>query len=87
MQILLTSEQWAAVIEAGEQPPLVCDPGQATSFVLLRTEVYERYKGLFEDVPVTEDERRFQLAEFGRRAGWDDPAMDAYDELDPRRKS
>jgi hypothetical protein len=35
---------------------------------------------------VTEEKRRFQLAEFGRRAGWDDPEMDVYDDLDPRRK-
>ena len=44
----------------------------------------EHLKSLFEDDPVTEQERLFHLQQFGRRAGWDDPAMDVYDDLDPR---
>jgi hypothetical protein len=36
---------------------------------------------------VTEQERLFHLQQFGKRAGWDDPEMDVYDELDPRRES
>jgi hypothetical protein len=55
--------------------------------VLLKAEVYERFKSLFEEDPVTREERRFHVQQFGRRAGWDDPAMDVYDELDPRRTS
>jgi len=55
--------------------------------VLLRTEVNERYQAIFEDVPVTEVERRFQLQQFGKTAGWKDPAMDVYDDFDPRRQS
>ena len=55
--------------------------------MLVRAEVYERFKSLFEEDPVTEQERLFQLQQFGKRAGWDDPEMDIYDELDPRRKS
>jgi hypothetical protein len=62
----------------------VSDPAQ-TAFVLVRSEVYERFKSLFEAGPVTEKERLFQSREFGRRAGWDDPAMDTYNDLDPRR--
>ena len=38
------------------------------------------------EVPVTEQERLFHLQQFGRRAGWDDPEMDVYDLLDPRRQ-
>ncbi len=44
------------------------------------------FGSLFEEDPVTEKERLFQLEQFGKRAGWDDPAMDMYDDLDPRRK-
>ena len=86
MPIQLTTEQWANVLEGSEQPVRVSDPSQKSSFVLLREDVYERFKALFEDVPVTEQERLFQLQQFGQRAGWDDPAMDVYDDLDPRRK-
>ena len=59
------------------------DPAQSQSFVLLKAEVYERFKSLFEEDPVTESERRAHLEQFGNRAGWDDPAMDVYDDLDP----
>ena len=86
MTIQLTENQWAD-IEGGDAPVRVSGPGRSESFVLVRTEVYERFKSLFEKDPVTEQERQFQLQQFGKRAGWDDPAMDIYDELDPRHKS
>lgn len=85
MPIELTNEQWASV-QGGERPVRVSDPSHSATFVLLRADVYERFKSLFEEDPVTDQERQFQLQEFGRRAGWDDPAMDVYDDLDPRRK-
>jgi hypothetical protein len=40
---------------------------------------------LIEDIPVTDQERQYQLQQFGKRAGWDDPEMDFYNDLDPRR--
>lgn len=87
MPIRLTEEQWAGVVDGGEVPVRVSDPGQNASFVLLPAAVYERFKALFEEDPVTEQERLFQLQQFGKRAGWDDPEMDIYDDLDPRGKS
>ena len=85
MSIRLTNEQWAAVQEGQESPVRVSDPSQTVGFVLIQADVYERFRALFEDVPVTEQERAQQLQEFGKRAGWDDSAMDVYAELDPRR--
>lgn len=87
MPILLTEQQWAAIQAGAETPVRVQDPTQRASFVLLRADLYERFKALFEEDPVTEEERRFQLQQFGRRAGWDDPEMDVYDQLDPRLPS
>ncbi len=81
--IQLTNEQWVNVLQEVDQPVRVSDPSQSTTFVLLRAEIYDRFRALFEFVPITEQERVFQLQQFGRRAGWDDPAMDVYDELDP----
>lgn len=86
MSIELTAEQWASV-RNGESPVRVSAPSRPESFVLVRSEVYERFKSLFEEDPITVQERQFQLQQFGRRAGWDDPAMDVYDDLDPRRRS
>ena len=86
MPICLTDEQWAQVSEAHEAPVRVTDPGQRAVFVLVQADVYERFKALFEEDPVTEQERLFHLEQFGKRAGWDDPEMNVYDDLDPRRK-
>lgn len=85
LTIQLTEEQWANM-QGGETPVRISDPAQSATFVLVRAEVYERFKSLFEEDPVTQQERLFQLQQFGQRAGWDDPAMDVYDDLDPRRK-
>ena len=86
MTIQLTEQQWADV-QGGDLPVRVSDPAQNAAFVLVRADVYERFKSLFEDDPVTAQERLFQLQQFGKRAGWNDPEMDIYDDLDPRRKS
>lgn len=67
-------------------PPRVSDPSDSAAFVLLKAEAYERFKALFEEDPVTEQERLYQLQQFGKRAGWDAPAMNVYDDLDPRRQ-
>ena len=74
-------------VEQAQHPIRVCGPAQQGDFVLVTAELYERFKSLFDDDPVTPEERQFHLQQFGRRAGWDDPAMDVYDELDPRRSS
>lgn len=86
MIIHLTPDQWHRVQEGGGSPVRVSDPSDSEAFVLLRADVYERLRGLFEEVPVSDQERKYQLQQFGRRAGWDDPEMDIYDDLDPRRQ-
>ena len=86
MTIQLTEEQWANVHE-DEMPVRVSSPAQTATFVLVRADIYERFKSLFEQDPVNAQERLFHLQQFGKRAGWDDPEMDIYDDLDSRRKS
>ncbi len=89
MTIHLTPEQWHSVQEGQGQgsPVNVRDPSDTEEFVLLRSDVYDKFRALFEDVPVTDQERKHQLQQFGKRAGWDDPEMDVYNDLDPRRQS
>jgi hypothetical protein len=87
MMIRLTEEQWANIGRGSEVLVRVSDPAENATFVLVRADAYERFKSLFEDDPVTEKERLFQLEQFGKRAGWDDPEMNIYDDLDPRRQS
>lgn len=87
MTIQLTNEQWMNIEQAGESPPRVSDPSQSATFVLLRADVYERFKSLFDNDPITDEEKRLRCQQFGKRAGWDDAVMDVYDDLDPRRIS
>jgi hypothetical protein len=57
-----------------------------TAYVLVRQDVYERIKGLLGEDDWAEDAYRAAMEVFARD-GWDDPRMDVYDELDPRRSS
>jgi hypothetical protein len=72
VSIRLTETQWADVTRGDEVAVRVSGPDQRETFVLVRADVYERFKSLFEEDPVTEQERLFQLEQFGKRAGWDD---------------
>jgi hypothetical protein len=72
---------------SGPEPARAMDPETKETYVLVRAEVYDRIKALF----LADDENRFVhdlfadvMAVFGR-AGWDDPAMDVHNELDPRK--
>jgi hypothetical protein len=84
MMLQLSSELQQAVRE-GQVPTSVVDPTTNRVYVLLPQEVYERLKPLYEEDPLTLEEQRQLLRDAGRRAGWDDPAMDAYDHYDEHR--
>jgi len=83
--IELTVEQRNAVALEQETPPSVLDPGTNTRYVLIRAEVYDRVRQLFDldDNQFVQNLTPHVMEVFGR-ACWDDPAMDVYDELDPR---
>ena len=86
--IELTLEQRNAVAQNSEIPPRVFDPNTNIGYVLIRAEVYDRIRQLFDldDNQFARDLTPHVMEVFGR-AGWDDPAMDIYNELDPRVSS
>lgn len=90
--IELTREQRQAVAQQGETPPRAVDPDTHTTYVLIREEVYTQLQALkalldeAEDNQFLRDMYSHVMEVFGRE-GWDDPAMDIYNDLDPRRKS
>lgn len=83
MSIELTEEQQRA-FDSENGAPTVIDPRTQDAYVLVRREVYERVRALLEDDFNSEDAFRAQI-ESAAAAGWDDPALDVYNELDPRR--
>ena len=63
--IELTEEQGRQLAQPGTAE--VRDPRTNETYVLVRADVYQRMKAIIDG--------------FTRRAGWDDPEMDVYDEL------
>lgn len=80
--IELTTEQRA---ELATLRPTARDPETNQTYILVRAEDYERLRGLLDD-DWAEATHRASMEAFAR-SGWDDPRMDVYDELDPRRKA
>lgn len=87
--IELTLEQRQAVAQQGEIPPRAVDPDTHTTYVLIREEVYTQVKALLDEEEGSHFLREMypHVMEVFGREGWDDPAMDIYNDLDPRGKS
>ncbi len=87
--IELTIAQRQAVAQQGEKPPRAIDPDTHITYVLIPEALYARVKALLD---AEEGDQFFHdlyphvMEVFGRE-GWDDPAMDIYNDLDPRRQS
>lgn len=55
--------------------------------IALRADLYEKNQEIFyTDKPLSEEEQLAALRQGGERAGWNDPEMDVYDDLDPRNQ-
>ena len=85
MMTTLSDEQRTALEQQAGAPLYVNDPLTQLQYVLIPAEVYQRVRGLIEaddfDVAETYVAQERALAE----AGWDDPALDAYNDYDSHR--
>jgi hypothetical protein len=86
MSVPLTEPLQQALDERPGEPLRLVDPRTQTAYVLLRADLYDRVQALIEGADLTPEEKLFLLAESGRRAGWDTPEMDDYDNYDESRK-
>ena len=84
---LLTEDQRREVQSATAEPPHFVDPDTNIEYVILPVQTYERIRPLLTDEPLSEADERRLLLDVGALAGWDDPIMDIYNDLDPRRAS
>ncbi|MEX2140146.1 MAG: hypothetical protein WD894_12850 [Pirellulales bacterium] len=71
----LTAEQVQAV-QKGE-PVRLSDP-LLGDYVVVRADVFQALA--YDDGALSNNERGYLFREFGRRAGWDDPELDVYEE-------
>ena len=85
--IALTPEQHQTLVQLGVEPARAIDPATKLEYVLVPADVYDRIKTLLAvDGDWPDDAYQAAVAVFARD-GWEDPRMDVYDSLDPRRQS
>lgn len=85
--ITLPKDIQEAVRTSEDKPIRLTDPETNSEYVLLPANLYDQIRGLFyEQSTLTQDEKRALMLHAGLRAGWDDPEMDVYNDLDPRRR-
>ena len=59
---------------------------EQTECIVIRKDCFDRIGHyVYDDGPMTVHEKRWLLSQAGKRAGWDDPEMDVYNDLDPRQ--
>lgn len=86
--ITLPKELQEAIRTSHGQPVRLADPNTNEEYIVLRADLYDQIQAmLYNDTPITNEERESLLIKAGLRAGWDDAEMDVYNDLDPRRLS
>ncbi len=84
--ITLSEELRQAVKDSKDNLVRLVDPETNAEYVVLPAETFAKMQVMqYDDSPITEEEREALLVELGLSIGWDDPEMDVYNELDPRR--
>ena len=86
--ITLSKEIQQAVQASEDNLARLIDPETNVEYVVLPADTFELMrKGLYyDDGPITEEERTALLIEMGLSIGWDDPEMDVYNDMVPRRE-
>ncbi len=79
------TEQQQRALDAEGGTLTVVDPRTNETYVLVRAEIYQRFRAMLSDDFSAEDAFQAQI-ESAAEAGWNDPLMDVYNELDPRRQ-
>jgi hypothetical protein len=87
MRIELTEDQSKAIEQAADTPLSVTDPRTRKTYVLVTFDVFERLKTLVGDAEGTLSDTYRAQVDSAMKAGWDDPAMDDYNDYDAHRQS
>ena len=87
--IAISEELRQAVNESKTNLVHLVDPETNVEYVVLPAETFAQMQEghSYDDSPLTDEEQKELLVEFGISLGWDDPEMDVYNELDPRRNN
>ena len=84
--VSLPHELRLAMQKSAGEPLRISDPQTQSEYVLLPAATYDRLKDLVQDNRrLSATDQKWLLHQAGMRAGWDDPEMDIYNDLDPRQ--
>ncbi|MDZ4684769.1 MAG: hypothetical protein SH850_06725 [Planctomycetaceae bacterium] len=86
VSIPMPEEIRQAVRDAAPRPVFLVDQQTANEYVILPLGEFVRLCQEAAPDGFTEEEQKWLIVQAGLRAGWDDPAMDVYNDLDPRSK-
>ena len=81
----ISIQQHDAIEASGQEPVRAIDPATQAEYVILRAEAFDRIMAMISDETWSENAYAAALPVLARD-GWDDPRMDVYNELDPRKK-
>jgi hypothetical protein len=82
----LSDEQRAALGDLSNVEAVpVFDPHDNRAYFLVPADVYERLRRAHESYEGGIESLYPLMDDVARREGWDDPEMDVYDQLDPRK--
>ncbi len=80
----ITPELRRAIEEDGGKPTHLIDPETNAAYVLIRAEQFEKLQALLSEEGSVRDHYSAIDGVFGKE-GWDDPAMDVYDNYDANK--
>lgn len=83
--IQLSLDIQAALGDSQVEPLKLRDPQTGKTYILVSEEEYQLLRCRVAEPSLTDMEQDRLLAELGAEYGWDDEAMDVYNELDPRK--
>ena len=83
---ILTPELRQAIAQSGNEPVRLVDPETNTTYVLMRADVYEQSKASAETDDMDIRAMYPLIDEVFGREGWDDPAMDLYDDYEAHKR-
>ena len=74
----ITPEIRQAIERAGEEPVELTDPDTNSVYIIVRADLYDRMRALCDDFHIRD---AYPLMDqVAARDGWDDPAMDVYND-------
>lgn len=83
MSLLISDELHTAVQAASGKPVHLTDPQTQEQYVVIPAAVYNELTAGIPQKLFSKEEQVKLLVAAGLRAGWDDPAMDIYNDVEP----